>query len=47
MFHAVLQVAGILLAIFAVLMQFGAWPAALATGVAVTIVSAALEAGNA
>ena len=47
MFHAVLQVAGILLALFAVLMEFGAWPAAFATGVAVTVVSAALEAGEA
>ncbi len=47
MIHAALQVAGLLLAIFAVLMEFGAWPAAFAVGVAVVIVSAALEAGEA
>jgi len=47
MYHAALQVAGLLLAIFAVLMEFGAWPAAIAVGIAVVIVSAAVEAGEA
>jgi len=46
MYHAALQVAGLLLAIFAVLMEFGAWPAAFAVGIAVVIVSAAVEAGE-
>ena len=45
MFHVALQSAGILLAIFAVLMQFGLWAAAFAVGVAIVIVSAAVEAG--
>jgi uncharacterized membrane protein len=47
MYHAALQLAGLLLAIFAVLMEFGAWPAAIAVGIAVVIVSAAIEAGEA
>ncbi len=47
MYHAALQLAGLLLAIFAVLMEFGAWPAAIAVGIAVVIVSAAVEAGEA
>jgi hypothetical protein len=46
MYHAALQLAGLLLAIFAVLMEFGAWPAAIAVGIAVVIVSAAIEAGE-
>jgi hypothetical protein len=46
MIHAALQLAGLLLAIFAVFMEFGAWPAAFAVGVAVVIVSAAVEAGE-
>jgi uncharacterized membrane protein len=46
MIHAALQVAGLLLAIIAVFMQFGAWPAAFAVGIAVVIVSAAVEAGE-
>ncbi len=46
MYHAALQLAGILLAVFAVLMEFGAWPAAFAVGVSVVIVSAAVEAGE-
>ena len=46
MIHAALQVAGLLLAIFAVFMEFGAWPAAFAAGIAVVIVSAAVEAGE-
>ena len=46
MYHAALQVAGLLLAIFAVFMEFGAWPAAFAVGIAVVIVSAAVEAGE-
>ena len=46
MIHAALQVAGLLLAIIAVFMEFGAWPAAFAVGVAVVIVSAAVEAGE-
>jgi hypothetical protein len=46
MYHAALQLAGLLLAIFAVLMEFGAWPAAIAVGIAVVIVSAAVEAGE-
>jgi hypothetical protein len=45
MFHVALQSAGILLAIFAVLMLFGGWAAAFAVGIAVVIVSAAVEAG--
>lgn len=47
MYHAALQLAGLLLAIFAVLMEFGAWPAAIAVGIATVIVSAAVEAGEA
>ena len=47
MIHAALQVAGLLLAILAVFMEFGAWPAAFAVGIAVVIVSAAVEAGEA
>jgi uncharacterized membrane protein len=46
MIHAALQVAGLLLAIIAVFMEFGAWPAAFAVGIAVVIVSAAVEAGE-
>jgi uncharacterized membrane protein len=46
MYHAALQVAGLLLAIIAVFMEFGAWPAVFAVGVAVVIVSAAVEAGE-
>jgi hypothetical protein len=46
MYHAALQLAGILLAVFAVLMEFEAWPAAFAVGVSVVIVSAAVEAGE-
>lgn len=46
MFHIMLQSVGILLCIFAVLMQFGVWPAAFAVGLAVVIVSAAVEAGS-
>ena len=47
MYHAALQLAGLLVAILAVLMEFGAWPAAFAVGLAVVIVSAAVEAGEA
>ena len=47
MYHAALQVAGILLALVAVLIEFGLWPAVFATGIAVVIVSAAVEAGEA
>ena len=47
MYHAALQLAGILLALVAVLIEFGLWPAVFATGIAVVVVSAALEAGEA
>ena len=46
MYHAAFQVAGLLLAIIATFMEFGAWPAAFAVGIAVVIVSAAVEAGE-
>ena len=46
MYHAALQVAGLLLAIIATFMEFGAWPAAFAVGIAVVTVSAAVEAGE-
>lgn len=46
MLHAALQSVGIVLALFAVLMAFGPWPALFAVGLAVTIISAAVEAGE-